>query len=160
MDDFEANEQAREEFVEIYRHILESVRDLDESALSLRSKGVIIKQMEAVLMRLTETKIEVQQKVGDLMGGKVVEMEWLKQFDAAVAKGREEGREDQLVMQICKKLKKGKDVHQIADDLEEDEIRIQVICDVAAAFAPEYDSKKVIEVLGVKEKANETENAS
>lgn len=94
MDEFEKDENARQEFVDIYRNILEKLRDLDEAVLSLRSKGVIIKQMEAVAMRMTKEKKEVRRKVGDLMGGKVVEMEWLKQFDAAVAKGREEGREE------------------------------------------------------------------
>lgn len=35
------------------------------------------------------------------------------------AEGRVEGREDNLVSQICKKLQKGKTMEQIADEIEE-----------------------------------------
>ena len=59
--------------------------------------------------------------------------------------GREEGREDHLIRQICRKLRKGKDVEQIADELEEDEIRIKIICDAAEKYGPDYDENKVIE---------------
>ena len=59
--------------------------------------------------------------------------------------GREEGREDQLISMVCRKLRKGKDVKQIADELEEDEIRIKIICDAAEKYGPDYDENKVIE---------------
>ena len=45
---------------------------------------------------------------------------------------------------VCRKLKKGKSVEQIADELEEEEARIQVLCDVARDFAPEYDERKIL----------------
>ena len=59
--------------------------------------------------------------------------------------GREEGREDQLISMVCRKLRKGKDVKQIADELEEDEIRIKIICDAAEKYGPDYDENKVID---------------
>lgn len=58
--------------------------------------------------------------------------------------GREEGREEQLTIQVCRKLQKGKSIEQIADELEEDEIRIKVICDAAAKYAPDYDEERVL----------------
>ena len=61
--------------------------------------------------------------------------------------GREEGEERQLIKLICRKLQKGKSVEQIADDLEEDEVHIQVLCDVAADFAPDYDIDKVFKAV-------------
>ena len=67
----------------------------------------------------------------------------------AKEEGREEGRTDLLVSMVCKKLRKGKDIAQIVDELEEDEVRIAVICEAATKFAPEYDEKKVSEELGV-----------
>ncbi len=61
--------------------------------------------------------------------------------------GREEGRKALLVSMVCKKLKKGKSVSKIAEELEEDEAHIQIICDIAAEFAPEYDVSKIVERL-------------
>ncbi len=72
-------------------------------------------------------------------------------FMDAREEGREEGRTDLLVSQVCKKLRKGKSIAQIADELEEDEMRITVICKEAEKFAPEYDEEKVSEALGALE---------
>lgn len=49
------------------------------------------------------------------MGGKVVEMEWLKQFDAAVEKGRKEGREEGREDLILRMLEKWKTPEKVAD---------------------------------------------
>ena len=54
-----------------------------------------------------------------------------------------------MIGQICRKLRKGKSVVQIADELEEDEARIKAICDAAEAFAPGYDEEKVITTVGI-----------
>ena len=68
------------------------------------------------------------------------------------AEGRAEGEDKQLVAQICKKLRKGKSIAQIADEVEEDEIRVKVICDAIAHLAPEYDMEKAVEtVRGLRE---------
>ncbi len=61
--------------------------------------------------------------------------------------GREEGSEKRLVDQVCKKLRKGKDVEQIADEVEEDVIRVKLICDIARDFAPEYQTEKVFSAV-------------
>ena len=49
-----------------------------------------------------------------------------------------------LIRMVCRKLKKGKSVEQIAEELEEEEARIQVLCDAARDFAPEYDERKIL----------------
>ena len=81
----------------------------------------------------------------------MIKMEWLERFDAAMAgsreEGREEGDENRLIRQVCRKLRKGKDVEQIADELEEDEIRIKAICDTAETFFPYFDEEKVISAI-------------
>lgn len=85
------------------------------------------------------------------MGGRVLKMDWLEKYDAAVAngraKGRAEGDQARLITQVCRKLRKGKAISQIAEELEEDEIRIKVICDSAARFAPNYDEEQVINAI-------------
>ena len=64
--------------------------------------------------------------------------------------GLAEGRDALLIEQICKKLRKGQSVAQIAEALEEDEARIQSICNVAEKYAPEYDEEQVkAELLSV-----------
>ena len=85
------------------------------------------------------------------MGGRVLKMDWLERYDAAVASGRAEGRAEgdqaRLISQICRKLRKKKTISQIADELEEDEIRVKVICDTAAGFAPDYVEEQVIKAV-------------
>ncbi len=61
--------------------------------------------------------------------------------------GREEGDRERLIRQICRKLRKGKTVSEIADELEEAEIRVKVICDAVARFAPEFNEKKAVEAV-------------
>ncbi len=116
--------------------------------MSDRSGGVIISMMRNVAFRLTRGYGFVSEKVDDIMNTYGVRCEWLEKYDASVAKGRAEGKADLLVSQVCRKLRKGKSVRQIAEELEEDEIRIQVICDAAADFGPDYDEKKVAEAAG------------
>ena len=57
---------------------------------------------------------------------------------------RKESREGLLIELICKKLKKGKSVPQIADELEEDEAAIQAIVNAAEKYAPDYDVEKIV----------------
>ena len=67
--------------------------------------------------------------------------------DEMVNEGREEGREEgegrKLATLVCRKLRKGKSVEIIADELEEDIAEIQLICEVAEEAAPEYDEEQV-----------------
>ena len=97
--------------------------------------------------KLTEEQEQVKRKVGDLMGGHVVNLDIFQAEDRAEARGEAWGEERQLIKQICRKLRKGKDVEQIADELEEDEIRIKVICDAAAEYAPDYDEERVLTAI-------------
>ena len=62
-------------------------------------------------------------------------------------KGIEQGEDRHLVEQICKKLRRGKDVEQIADELEEDIIKVKLICDMAKEYSPDYDFDKVYKAV-------------
>ena len=57
--------------------------------------------------------------------------------------GREEGQLKMLIMQSCRKLRKGKTASQIAEELEEDLPVIQNIVITAADFAPDYDTDAI-----------------
>lgn len=60
-------------------------------------------------------------------------------------KGINDGMEFSKIELVCKKLAKKKSPETIAEELEEDIGKILPICEVAKAFAPEYDSEKVRE---------------
>ena len=49
-----------------------------------------------------------------------------------------------MIRLVCRKLRKGKSAEEIASDLEEDEIRIRIICNQAQNYAPNYDEEEVI----------------
>ncbi len=62
--------------------------------------------------------------------------------------GREEGRvaglEEKLIMQICKKIQKGRSIEQIADELEEDVETIQPLYDTILRYAPDYNLSNIL----------------
>ena len=59
--------------------------------------------------------------------------------------GLSQGQDKKLIVQICRKLRKGKSVESIAEELEEDVSVVVNICDIASAFAPDYDEEKILE---------------
>ena len=61
--------------------------------------------------------------------------------------GREEGQLKMLIMQSCRKLRKGKNASQIAEELEEDLPVIQNIVITAAGFAPDYDTDAIFALM-------------
>ncbi len=65
----------------------------------------------------------------------------------AKEQGWTEGRLEEKVRFICKKLKKRLSVPDIADMLEETVNAIQNICDVAVKYQPDYDIDKIMEEL-------------
>ena len=61
--------------------------------------------------------------------------------------GAKDGQLQTLISQVVRKLRKGKSVEQIADELEADIATIAPICQAAEEFAPEYDEEKVFRKL-------------
>lgn len=57
--------------------------------------------------------------------------------------GIEQGIERAIVELVCKKLRKGKSVECIADEVEEPVEKIEAICKVAKQYAPDYDYPEV-----------------
>ena len=60
-----------------------------------------------------------------------------------IERGIERGETFKLIEMICRKLKKGKSVTDIADELEENIAEVQRIADVATRFAPDYDVEAI-----------------
>ena len=55
------------------------------------------------------------------------------------------GEEQGIIGLVCKKLRKNKSLEVIADEIEEELWLVEKICEVAEAFAPEYECEKVCE---------------
>lgn len=58
--------------------------------------------------------------------------------------GCEEGQARMLITAVCKKIKKGNTVSEIADMLETDEGAVTRIYDIAVKYAPEYDVESIL----------------
>ena len=61
--------------------------------------------------------------------------------------GVSEGKDQQLIQMVCKKIYKGKSPAIIAQELEESEETVRKICDAAKEFAPEYDCEKIYDKI-------------
>lgn len=57
--------------------------------------------------------------------------------------GIKQGSSRKLIELTCRKMRKGKPAVLIADELEEDYQTVAQICDIAQAFAPDYDEENV-----------------
>ncbi len=62
-------------------------------------------------------------------------------------KGRKEGEDIRLIKQICKKLKAGKSVETIANEVEESVDTVTPIITVAEKYAPDYDADAIYDEL-------------
>ena len=67
--------------------------------------------------------------------------------DALEKKSFEMGEVVNLIKMITRKIIMGKNEDLIAQELDEDPVRVSEICSVAKRFAPDYDPKKIYEEL-------------
>ncbi len=61
--------------------------------------------------------------------------------------GMQQGGEQKLIEQICRKVRKGKTLQVIAEELEEEESSVLKIYDMVLASAPDYDCGKIYALL-------------
>ena len=61
--------------------------------------------------------------------------------------GREEGRQESQIVLLIKKIKKGQNLDQIADALETSPEELKEMYDAVIAATPEYDVKKIYQML-------------
>ena len=92
--------------------------------MSDRSKRVIIRRMKEVVKKLAYNKENVIKKVGDIMGGKVVKMEWLEKYDAAVAEGKAEGRAEGLAEGEAERKKLEERIEKLEAQLKKAKIAV------------------------------------
>ncbi len=118
-DDPGRQEELTEKYKEIYRRLDEA---LNERKLSLFSFGVIIESMRRVSYNMTLGYEKVHKKVGDMMGGQIMDLEWIKAWRAAEAegetKGEKKGREEGIDIFIADKREDGIPEEKIREKLK------------------------------------------
>lgn len=88
------------------------------------------------------TEVKCDRKVGlTYMKAYELEQRLLRQGEKM---GLEKGEEKKLLSQVIAKVKKGMDVPEIADALEEDEQTISRLVQIVIRHASEYDPEKIL----------------
>lgn len=68
-------------------------------------------------------------------------------LEQGLEQGFERGFQRKRVELVCRKLKKGKPIEQIAEELEESTKELRSIIDTAERFAPDYDVDRIMEEI-------------
>jgi len=130
--EYESDEKRLTELTHVYEGIVEK---LDTYAMERRideyTKRTIIDMSKKVLEHLTKKYSNIKERVGAIMGGKILDYEAKDILNAGRAEGRAEGltlgKKEKLQELVAKKVQKGLSVSEIADMLEESEEVIQEI---------------------------------
>ena len=109
------DEQKQNELLEVYSKITEKLgTEKDRGNLSIKSIRAIINTIRSVSYKLTMNWDNVRKKVGDYMGGNVIELELVKQYDEIV-ENTIKNRDKEKIAEL---LRKGKSVEEIVDFCE------------------------------------------
>ena len=107
-----------EEFEEICAKMEQLVR---ESKMTELENRIIVELSKKVVDNIAKKYEKIKRGVDVIMGGKIIETEAKKMYNRGIKIGEENGINKSLKDQIKKKLAKGKDIAQIADEIEESE---------------------------------------
>ena len=112
LESINEDEQKQNELLEVYSKITEKLgTEKDRGNLSIKSIRAIINTIRSVSYKLTMNWDNVRKKVGDYMGGNVIELELVKQYDEIVEntiKNRDKEK-------IAEMFADGKSVEEIVD---------------------------------------------
>ena len=95
-DQLSSIDRSKEELdnlLKVYGHLFDRL-EMEQKIgnLSALSYSAIIKLTHSVAYKLTMKQNNVQKKVGEFMGGKILELPEFKIFEQGVLKGKEEGK--------------------------------------------------------------------
>ena len=149
---YEKDEAERDKLVQEFVNIIKCLQESCESGIiDEYTKCMLIDMSKKVVRNLLGNKFpKVREEVENVFGGKVLEFEarTIKNQGKAEGRleGRLEGRNQYLTECICKKLRKGKDINLIAEELEEEVSVIEKVYEVAKNFAPDYDVEEILKI--------------
>lgn len=108
---------------------------------------MLVDMSKKVVRNLLGNKFpKIREEVEKVFGGKVLEFEARTIKNQGRAEGRIEGRKEHLTECVCKKLRKGKDIKLIAEELEEEIGVIESIYETVKNFAPDYNVEEILKV--------------
>lgn len=91
----ENDEKKLEQFGDFYSKMFERLEaEVRAGRLSYYSKSIIIRAAHRVAYNLTKKNEIIQRKVGEIMGGEIIEMDVIKAHREGMVEGIEEGREE------------------------------------------------------------------
>ena len=142
--------ELKNEFIKLIKCLQESC---EKGIINEYAKCMLIDMSKKVVRNLLGNKfVKVREEVENVFGGKVLEFEARTIKNQGRAEGREEGRKEgrkeHLTECVCKKLRKGKDLNMIAEELEEDVDVIESIYETVKNFAPNYDVEAILRAEG------------
>ncbi len=114
-----------------------TLNDVDEELRNLLDYFESLIPQDAFTVKLDEAVMEARLHKG-----------WRREYmklEMMMRDSRKEGRTEGIIELVCRKLAKGKTPEAIADDLEEDLVKIQRICDAAAKYAPDFNIEKILQ---------------
>ncbi len=122
--EYESDEEKRAELLQHYRYLMERLDAcVVTNELNIYEKNTIVAMMKKVKNHLLKKYSKLEEGLGVIMGGKVLDYE----AKDILNRGIEQGEQSKLVSQIQKKLAKGKSVEEIAEALEESVEDIQAL---------------------------------
>ena len=122
------------EFKPMYDDIYELCRNI-ERVVTMFSKELQILDENTVQYMMDEMQEEING-LNEELEKKEKELQQLRKSKMKT-----------LISLVCRKLQKSKTPEVIADELEEDITKIKRICEVAKAYAPQYDVEKIYQTL-------------
>lgn len=148
--------QEAEEFRELHLP-KDYLKDLSENSTE-EVLSIIEKVIKVMLRHFKISEEEVEAFTGQVKERKMSELfENFKGFDLpaarekakaeGLAEGFKEGEKLTLIKMVCKKLKRGKTVSEMSEELEEEYSVIENICQIVEDFAPDYDVEKIRETI-------------
>ena len=121
MEAYEKDSEKLSELLCVYEGIIERLDTcVSEHHINEYEKCMLIDMSKKVLEHLTRKYSRVKEKVGSIMGGKILDYEAKDILNQGRAEGRAEGDRQRLVFMVQKKHQRGDSVEKIADDLMED----------------------------------------
>ena len=112
LDVINQDENRIESMLELYRDInARLLKEQEEGRLSANSISVIIGVTHSVFSKLTSKQTVLNEKVGDYMGGKVLDPPWVIAYNRGKEAGIEQGKEEV----IADMLRRGKAVSEIVE---------------------------------------------
>ena len=136
-------ENFSQEFLDFMKYINQSTDHVAEHTDSTRIQQ--IHNRVCTIRTLEKTGVKFMQWWEEKAYAR--EEGWSEGHEEGLAAGREEGEVSLLVQQVCRKLAKGLSAEEIAEHLETEVSQIVKICEIAAPYAPEYDTAKIVKEL-------------